>query len=67
MKQGNPFAKTCGDYMAAAIDIMVHTKAIDARSPAADARLCWGMPWSLETAREVFRNAGHNAPEGSDG
>lgn len=66
MQEGNPFAKTCGDYMAAAIDIMVKTGQIDARSPAADARLSWGLPWDLETAWEIFRNTGHGAPEEQD-
>jgi hypothetical protein len=59
MKDNDPFMKVCGDYMAAAIDIMVRTGAIDARSPAADARLCWGDPWPIDTARRIFENAGH--------
>jgi len=63
MEKDDPFEKSAGDYMAAAIDIMVHYRQIDARSLAADARLCWGDPWTLDVARRVFESAGNWTPK----
>lgn len=49
-----PFDKRCADRMAAAVDIMVYTGLLDARSPVADARLDYGEPLTLTEARRVF-------------
>lgn len=46
--------KKAADRMAAAIDHMVHIRAIDARSPAADARLDYGQPFDAATAKSIF-------------
>ncbi len=63
MKKNDPGMKSAGDYMAAAIDVLVHRGVLDSRSPAADARLCWGQPWPEDVAWQIWQNAGHGAPE----
>jgi hypothetical protein len=50
----NPFDKLAADRMAAAIDHMVALGVLDARSPAADARLDYGEPFDPETAKSMF-------------
>lgn len=49
-----PFDKGAADALAAAADVMVHRKLIDARSLVADARLDYGEPWSHEDALEIL-------------
>jgi hypothetical protein len=48
------FDRRSADRMAAAIDHMVHTGGLDARSPAADARLDYGKPFDPATAKSIF-------------
>jgi len=48
------FDKRAADRMAAAIDHMVAHRLIDARSPAADARLDYGEPFDPDTAKSIF-------------
>jgi hypothetical protein len=50
----DPMEATAGDRMAAAIDLAVRAGDLDARSPAGDARLDWGDPWSEAEARRVL-------------
>jgi hypothetical protein len=48
------FDKRAADRMAAAIDHMVACGGLDARSPAADARLDYGEPFDPATAKSMF-------------
>ncbi len=48
------FDKRAADRMAAAIDHMIACRCLDARSPAADARLDYGEPYDPETAKAMF-------------
>jgi len=54
LKLASPFDHRAADRMAAAIDHMVACRCLDARSPAADARLDYGEPFEAEVAKEMF-------------
>jgi hypothetical protein len=50
-----PFDKRAANRMAAAVDFMVNRRLLDARSPAADARLDYGDPFEPEEAERIWR------------
>ena len=56
------FDKRAADRMAAAIDVLVHLKQLDARSLPADARLDYGEPLSMEEAQKVGHEGGVTVP-----
>lgn len=52
----SPFDRLAADRLAAAVDLLVGAGTIDARSPAADARLDYGSPFSPEVALEILNS-----------
>jgi len=54
LRRSSPFDYRAADRMAAAIDHMIACRCLDARSPAADARLDYGEPFEAELAKEMF-------------
>lgn len=54
LEQMSPRRLRAADRMAAAIDHMIATGCLDARSPAGDARLDYGEPFPPDKAKRMF-------------